>query len=39
MVKTGLINYGWNYVNIDDYWQNNRDSKDPSLQGKLPGGW
>ena len=35
MVKTGLINYGWNYVNIDDYWQNNRDSKDPSLQGKL----
>jgi alpha-galactosidase len=35
MVRTGLINYGWNYVNIDDYWQNNRDSKDPSLQGKL----
>ena len=35
MVKTGLINYGWNYVNIDDYWQNNRDSKDPLLQGKL----
>ena len=35
MVKTGLINYGWNYVNIDDYWQNNRDSKDTSLQGKL----
>jgi alpha-galactosidase len=35
MVKTGLINYGWNYVNIDDYWQNNRDSTDPSLQGKL----
>ena len=35
MVKTGLINYGWNYVNIDDYWQNNRDSKDPSLLGKL----
>jgi alpha-galactosidase len=35
MVKTGLINHGWNYVNIDDYWQNNRDSTDPSLQGKL----
>jgi alpha-galactosidase len=35
MVKTGLINYGWNYVNIDDYWQNNRDSKDSSAQGKL----
>jgi alpha-galactosidase len=35
MVKTGLVNYGWNYVNIDDYWQNNRDSKDPSQQGKF----
>jgi alpha-galactosidase len=35
LVKTGLINYGWNYVNIDDYWQNNRDSIDPSQQGKL----
>ena len=35
MVKTGLINHGWNYINIDDYWQNNRDSTDPSLQGKL----
>jgi alpha-galactosidase len=35
MVKTGLINYGWDYVNIDGYWQNNRDSIDPDLQGKL----
>lgn len=35
MVKSGLVNHGWNYVNIDDYWQNNRDSTDPSLQGKL----
>nr|WP_321378749.1 NPCBM/NEW2 domain-containing protein [uncultured Bacteroides sp.] len=35
MVKTGLVNYGWDYVNIDGYWQNNRDSKDPDLQGKL----
>jgi alpha-galactosidase len=35
MVKTGLINYGWDYVNIDGYWQNNRDSKDPDLQGKF----
>lgn len=35
MVKTGLINYGWDYVNIDGYWQNNRDSNDPDLQGKL----
>ncbi|WP_207533983.1 NPCBM/NEW2 domain-containing protein [Desertivirga arenae] len=35
MVKTGLVNHGWNYVNIDDFWQNHRDSKDPSLQGKM----
>ena len=35
MVKSGLVNHGWNYVNIDDFWQNHRDSKDPSLQGKL----
>lgn len=35
MVQSGLVNHGWNYVNIDDFWQNHRDSKDPSLQGKL----
>jgi len=35
MVKSGLINHGWEYVNIDDFWQNHRDSKDPSLQGKM----
>ncbi|WP_207423450.1 NPCBM/NEW2 domain-containing protein [Desertivirga brevis] len=35
MVKSGLVNHGWTYVNIDDFWQNHRDSKDPSLQGKL----
>ncbi len=35
MVKSGLINHGWSYINIDDFWQNSRDSKDPSLQGKL----
>lgn len=35
MVKSGLINHGWTYINIDDFWQNNRDSKDPLLQGKL----
>jgi alpha-galactosidase len=34
-VKSGLINHGWTYINIDDFWQNHRDSKDPSLQGKL----
>ena len=35
MVKSGLVNHGWNYINIDDFWQNNRDSKDPSLRGKF----
>jgi alpha-galactosidase len=35
MVKSGLINHGWTYINIDDFWQNHRDSKDPSLQGKF----
>jgi len=35
MVKSGLINHGWTYINIDDYWQNHRDSKDPTLQGPF----
>ncbi|MGE5394819.1 MAG: NPCBM/NEW2 domain-containing protein [Candidatus Saccharibacteria bacterium] len=35
MVKSGLINHGWTYINIDDFWQHHRDSKDPSLRGKL----
>jgi len=35
MVKSGLINHGWTYINIDDFWENHRDSKDPSLRGKL----
>ncbi|WDF56383.1 NPCBM/NEW2 domain-containing protein [Mucilaginibacter sp. KACC 22063] len=35
MVKSGLINHGWTYINIDDFWQNNRDSKDPDLRGKF----
>lgn len=34
-VKAGLINHGWNYINIDDFWQNHRDSKDPSLRGRF----
>ncbi len=33
MVKSGLINHGWTYVNVDDFWQNHRDSKDPTLHG------
>lgn len=35
MVKSGLIDHGWTYINIDDFWQNHRDSKDESLRGKL----
>ena len=35
MVKSGLINHGWTYINVDDYWQNHRDSTDPTLRGKF----
>jgi alpha-galactosidase len=35
LVKSGLINHGWTYINIDDFWQNHRDSKDPSLRGEF----
>lgn len=33
MVSTGLINHGWTYINIDDFWEVNKDSQDPTLQG------
>ena len=34
MVKSGLINHGWTYVNIDDFWEKNvHRTNDPSLQG------
>ncbi len=26
IVKTGLVDHGWTYVNIDDCWQGNRDA-------------
>ncbi|GGP04813.1 alpha-galactosidase [Cloacibacterium rupense] len=35
LVKSGLVNHGWNYINIDDSWQYNRDGKDPSYTGKM----
>ena len=35
MVKSGLINHGWTYINVDDYWQNHRDSKDKTLRGEF----
>lgn len=30
--KLGLINYGWNYINIDDCWQGKREGKENALQ-------
>ena len=33
MVSSGLINHGWTYINIDDFWEVNRDTQDPTLQG------
>ena len=33
MVQSGLINHGWTYVNVDDFWQVNPKSKDATLHG------
>lgn len=33
MVKSGLINHGWTYINVDDFWQNQHESGDPTLRG------
>jgi len=35
MVKSGLIDHGWTYINVDDFWQNHRDSSDPTLRGPF----
>ena len=35
MIKSGLINHGWTYINVDDYWQNHRNSKDTTLRGPF----
>lgn len=35
MVASGLINHGWTYINVDDFWQNHRDAQDPSLRGPF----
>ncbi len=35
MVKSGLINHGWTYINVDDFWQNHRDSDDKTLRGEF----
>ncbi len=38
LVKSGLAQHGWTYINIDDYWQNHRNSKDPTLRGPFRDG-
>ncbi|MEN5085551.1 NPCBM/NEW2 domain-containing protein [Sphingobacterium faecium] len=35
LVKSGLVNHGWSYINIDDSWQFNRDQKDPAFAGNM----
>ena len=32
-VRSGLVNHGWMYVNIDDFWEICPRSKDPALHG------
>ena len=34
MVRCGLINHGWTYINIDDCWQRQHSSKDPLVAGE-----
>jgi len=34
MVKSGLINHGWTYINIDDCWEIKPNSDDPVLMGE-----
>lgn len=33
MAESSLIDHGWTYINIDDFWQVKPGSKDPTLQG------
>jgi alpha-galactosidase len=35
MVKSGLINHGWTYINVDDFWQNHREPTSPDLRGPF----
>ncbi|MFC2125122.1 glycoside hydrolase family 27 protein [Bacteroidota bacterium] len=34
MIATGMAEYGYQYVNIDDCWMRKLDSKDPGIGGK-----
>ncbi len=33
MIRSGLADHGWSYINIDDFWQKHRNSPDPTLGG------
>lgn len=33
MINSGLVNYGWTYINIDDFWENKPGSTNPDLIG------
>jgi len=33
MAQSSLIDHGWTYINIDDFWQVKPGSNDPTLQG------
>lgn len=33
MVNSGLVDHGWTYINIDDFWQVHRNSSDSTLKG------
>lgn len=33
MVKSGLADHGWSYINLDEGWTMNPDAKDPLLNG------
>src|SRR6185437_9603943 len=39
MISSGLINHGWNYINVDDAWQGQRGGKYNAIQPneKFPG--
>ncbi len=38
MIKSGLVDYGWNYINIDDGWQNPHRDETGNIMGndKFP---
>ena len=35
MARSGLVNHGWAYINIDDCWEIKPASDDPMLKGEL----